>query len=419
MRLREWLERYPGVRLAEEGDSGAIRAFFEAAPMQVPAFDIRYERAPGFFDLLRCHGDRFFVFLGEDEAGRVTGTGALVLRPGWERGRPATFGILGDLRVAFSRRNSRLWRDIYAGLLRERRDIDELADVDRFYTVILDGNRQALAAYDRLGSHGGRLRAVAPFIMRNVIARLPWARLPREAAGFRVSPATEAGWAELESLFLSVQRGLPFGYREPLADRLRRWPGLERHHFLCAYRGGELAAFTALWSPQRVKRTWVSRLPRALAWLERATRPFPALGIRLPRAGETLHAPVLTQLTFAPGLAAGERRHAFLALLHHAFRLKARSPWHCLSVCDFAAWNLAGDLRGFLREDVPITVYEVLAPDSRRPGSAACPPGADPAAADGKHVESAGAEAGSGAAAEGRPSGFAGAGVCGFEMGLV
>lgn len=397
MRLREWLKQYPGVRLADEGDSGAIRAFFEAAPMKVPAFDIRYERAPGFFDLLRCHGERFFVFLGEDEAGRVTGTGTLVLRPGWEGGRPATFGILGDLRVAFSRRNSRLWRDLYARLLRERGDIDELADVDRFYTVILDGNRQALAAYDRLGPDGARLRALAPFVMRNVIARLPWARLPREAAAFRVAPATDSQWPELESLFLTVQRSLPFGYREALADRLRRWQGLERDHFLCAYRGRELAAFTALWSPQRVKRTWVSRLPRALAWMERATRPFPALGIRLPRAGETLHAPMLTQLTFAPGLDGDERRHAFLALLHHAFDLKARSPWHCISVCDFEAWTLAADLRGFLREDVPITVYEVEMPQTGKPVSAA----------DGSRAETAGAAA------------AAGAGICGFEMGLV
>lgn len=369
--LANWVRQFPGVRLAQPEDNASLRAFFESAPMKIPDFDIRYERAPHFFDLLKAHGGRFFVFIGEDVDGapehgsqgrRIVGTGTLVLRDGWIEGQPVTVGIFRDLRVMPSRRNSKLWREIYAALLSERESIEELKGCHHFQTVILDGNRQALAAFNRIAGATSEqstfgLKELAPFRMLNLIARYPWAG--RAFPGLDVVQANRELWPSLELLFEASQKPLAFGFRETLAERLKRWPGLALQDYLVVLRDRKPVAFAAPWSPTQAKRTWVSRLPIALSILEKVTRPFPRCGIRLPRAGETLRSLTLSQLTFSPQLSLEESRRACAALVHYLFNSKNEQGWHCLSICDYRAWNLAIGLDGFMQHAIPITVYTI------------------------------------------------------------
>jgi hypothetical protein len=141
-----------------------------------------------------------------------------------------------------------------------------------------------------------------------------------------------------------------------------------------------MVACVAPWSPEPVKQTVVSRLPASLRLAGMAGRalPFPPFtNFRVPARGETLRAPVLTHLTFAERLTPEDRAGVFLAMIDLIFDGRSKSDWHCLSLCDFAAWDLGKALKGFVQQTLPITVYAVTAPGSGQAEDlrGACPPG--------------------------------------------
>jgi hypothetical protein len=362
MRLTEFLARYPRTRLAGPADNARLLGFVERAPMRTSGFDVGYSRSPDFFRLLEHQGERAHVVVGEGDDGSLRGLGTLSLRPGWMGGRPTTVGYLGDLRIEGDRELRVLWRQVLAGLLTHAGEIEELTDCRHWLTVILDDNRQARRALSGRRPGSPQLVPVAPFAMRNLLARLPLPRARRGQGRFDVFPATAACAGELVAFFDAENRELPYGFREGLRSRLVRWHGLRLEDFVCAADAEGLVACVAPWSPAPVKQTLVSRVPARLRWLGGLAAALPGQPLRVPREGEAMRAPCLTHLTFAARLGDPERVAVFRALLDRVLEARRGEDRHCLSLCDFRAWRLGRGLRDFVQQTVPITVYAVLPP---------------------------------------------------------
>lgn len=353
---------HPSLRLATPDDNGRILDFFERASMSTSAFDVLYLRRPDFFRLLRLQSDRAYVVLDRDQRGEIRGVGTISLRPGWAEGRPTTIGYLGDLRIAKGRAASRVWRSFFADLVSQTPGIREFADCTHWHTAILDNNRGALAA---LRPRAGRpaLVPIGPFTMRNLIMRLPLAGRHRATGSWKVGAAGPGDEGALQAFFEIENRRAPLGFRGEMARRISHWEGLSIGDFVCASDARGLVACVAPWSPASAKQTVVSRMPAGLRLLALAAKVFPAPPLRIPARGERLRSPYLTHLTFAERLTPEERADVFRAMLDFLFDGWRGADWHCVSFCDFQAWNLGRALKGYMQQTVPITVYAIRPPE--------------------------------------------------------
>lgn len=359
--MAELVARYPNVRLATAADNGRILEFFERTPMRTSAFDVQYRRRPDFFNLLDYQGDRVFVFVGEDDEGRVCGVSSLSLRPGWVRSRPTTIGYWGDLRVIPDRVRSRVWRRIFTEIVSHAPEIEELADCTHWYTVVIDGNHDGLAAL-RSRPEQPHYIPIGPFIMRNLVVRLPWAKLFRARDCCKAFAALPADTKALETFFEEENRRTPLGFRGEFGRRMSRWDGLSVKDFVYAADDQGIVACVAPWSPSAAKQTVISKVPTALRLFALATRLLPSRPVRVPAPGEHLLALYLTHLTFAARLTAAKRAAVFRTMLDFLFDHWREANWHCVSVSDFAAWNLGRALGGFIQQTVPMTVYAIVPP---------------------------------------------------------
>ena len=387
MQLAELVAQYPGARLATPADNPRILEFFERTPMHASAFDVQYRRRPDFFNLLRYQSDRAFVILSETDGGVVRSVGTVSLRPGWVDGRPTTVGYLGDLRIAFDRVVSRMWRKLFADIVTRAQEIDELADCTHWFTAVIDDNRAALSALIRPASAAqGRHRPsqpvlvpIAPFTMRNLIMRLPVVGRSRSDGPWALGEARPQDLPALTEFFERENQSMPLGFRGELARRLSRWDGLTVSDFIYAADAGGLLACVAPWSPSAAKQTVISRVPATLRLLGRGARLLPSPPVRIPAPGEPLRMLYLTHLTFAARLDPHRRAAVFCSMLHRLFDRWRAADWHAVAVCDFHAWNLGRALRGFVQQTVPITVYAVVAPgnplQAGAPWPALTPPG--------------------------------------------
>jgi hypothetical protein len=364
MRLADLVQRTPGARLATMDDNTRILEFFDRAPMQTSGFALQYRRAPDFFRLLRYQGDRAHVVINVDDHGAVRGLGTLSLRTAWIGGAPATVGYLGDLRVGFDRTVIRHWRTLFADLITHARDIEELAECDAWLTTIMDDNRLArrVLASDR--ADAPTYVPLAPFTMRNVVARLPFTN-GRGAGHWRSSWATPADADRLTAFYETENRGIPFGFRDELRRRLGTWDSLSVGDFIIVENGGSIVGCVAPWSAAAAKDMLVSRLPLGMRVLGGASALLPGGMVRVPRRGEPLRIAYLTHLTFSAALADADRLEVFRAIMDRVFAHWSATNWHCVAFADFEAWNLGRALRGYVQQTVPITLYTVHAPGRR------------------------------------------------------
>ncbi len=339
---------FPGCRLATRADNERLVRFYDRQAMGTSAFEVTYQRAPDFFRLLDHHADESLVFIHEGKGGELDGIATLSLRPGYVGGEPAMVGYLADLRVLPDRQVLRLWRGLYGEIVRAA-----AARGCHFITAMMEDNTLARSALVS-GKRGGPVYApCGAFAMKNLLAKWPWARPPRDVT---VTRATMAERNELLTFFEVRQRRRPFGFRDELQRRLERWAGLELGTFLLARRGGELVGCVAPWSPAAAKRTVVSRLP---GYLGAMGKLFPR---RLPRAGEPLRILYLSCFEAA-------EPHAARALVHAAYAVARRDGYHAAALADFDAAPLGPALRGFVSQDVRIALYTVHPPGAAPPPS--------------------------------------------------
>lgn len=368
VRLAELVESVPRRRLATPDDNERILAFFDRTPMMTSAFALQYRRRPDFFRLLQYQSDHFHVVISQSPRGDVTGLGSISLRRAWVDGRATTAGYLGDLRIGFDRLAIREWRRLFCQLITHSADIRELGDCTDWYTTILDDNRLARRVLASGRADAPTLVRIAPFVMRNVVARWPLARTaPASPRAVRW-----AGPADAERLMEFIEREnrpLHLGFRGEAVRRLAVWDGLAISSFVVALEGETIVACAAPWSASAAKQILVSRLPVPMRVLERASALLPGGRLRLPRAGEPLRVAYLTHLTLASTLTDAARLRTFRAMLDLVFDRWPAHDWHCLAFADFAEWDLGRALGGYIQQTVPISLYAVLPPGSDPDGA--------------------------------------------------
>lgn len=365
MKLEDVVRELPGVRVAGPADDDAIVRFFDGAPMGTSSFEVRYQRAPSFFRLLRYQSPRSHVVIAEKD-GEVRACATMSVRPGWVDGRPVEVGYLGDLRIAPDRKLLVLWRRVFAKVIAVAAQLEDVG-CEHFVTAVMDENTLARAALIARRRDGPVYLPLAPFQMRNVLARVPF--WPRERA-FRARRATVADLDRVRAFWEESETKKRYGWRGDLDRRLVAWDDFSIASFvLVEDRSGALAAMAAPWSPSKAKSTLVTRMPRGLE-LAAAVSKMPGSPIRLPRTGERMGIQYLTHLAISDALDARGRELALDALLDRA--LADRGDAHFVALPEFAAFPLGNAplgnaLRPYIVQSLPITLYTVH------------PPGSDPA----------------------------------------
>ncbi|MGU7772320.1 hypothetical protein ACV229_19375 [Burkholderia sp. MR1-5-21] len=318
---------------------------------------LRFDRAPDYFALHRCHSDDYRTWLAEGDAGQVKGMASLVVRDGYLAGNAQRIAYLGDLRIAPDRHLSRTW----TGYVRDR--LAELAahdGVHHTYCCVIRDNRLATQSLfgtgkpDRLGFRHWR-----GYSNVSIYARRPAAR--------RIDPVTvtNASAADADALraFLDREsRAQPFGCiftRAEFERRLCTWPDFGIESFLVA-RDAErrIVGCVAPWDAGRIKRIVLERLPWQLGALRRGINAVAPLLGRPPIAapGHALRDIYLTHLQVS-------RRDPSVAqaLLDTAWQ-RLRSRYALIQLCLYDHDPLWSALRGYRYTALPMDLYTLSAP---------------------------------------------------------
>jgi hypothetical protein len=317
---------------------------------------LRIDRGPDFFALLRCQGEDSFVFIYEDAKGEIRGVASIVLRDGYIHGEIRRVGYLADLRTQFAREPLRIWRKLFAELLKE--PVREFAGCTHWVTAVIDENRAADRALIKTKKGEHRYDPLTPYWMVNVFAKVLPVKSPD---GIRVRSADIPDERRIREFLESENRAQAFGFdfKNEFTRRFKTWGGLRIQDFwLAEDRTGKILACTAAWSPSHSKRNVVDRLPFSL----RALRPF----LPVPARGEAVRSVYMTHLILSSSLSTSEKKQAFLALFSDFYRANRRSDLHMVSFCDFAALKLHSVLGSYLKQAIPMSLY-VVRPRSSAP----------------------------------------------------
>ncbi len=173
------------ARLARPSDELEIRKLFDRYPMQMPGFNLIYDRSPDFFSLLRARGSASVALTGGMKgSAELMGLGSLSIRDGFLNGRRTRVAYLGDLRVIPHRKTFRLWRSMYSRLIEEvARDLE----VESFLTAILGDNQVALRSLVERRNSDFRYESIGQMRMINIFGAFAPIALARSISGFKKS----------------------------------------------------------------------------------------------------------------------------------------------------------------------------------------------------------------------------------------
>lgn len=334
--LNQFLEKYPGVRLATAKDNTALLRFFNERSMPGKYFSIRYDRSPDFFKLLDLHSDQSYVFIHE-KAGSVVGLGTILVRKGFVGGKLSDIAYLGDLRIKPSVSLSKLWREVYADLLNRAHLISELRDIKAFYTCLVNTNHEAKNSLSHPKQAPFQYQKAASYQMIMAFSQNP----------FHSSSATQVesddAFNRVLAFYKNAAAWVPSGYDffTEIPQRLSKWPGLKKQSFIYVEEGGTLQAACAVWSPSAAKRTLIK----------------PRIGLEIE-----FKTSYITHLVFNQALSLSERDRVFRSLLIRAKKISHGT----LSFAQFDGFLTHQSHRGFLTHAIPMAIYEVTQAHSQR-----------------------------------------------------
>ncbi|WP_232453648.1 hypothetical protein [Burkholderia ubonensis] len=364
-------ERMTRIRPAAAVDNERLLAFQTRYAMR-GGMPLRFDRAPDYFALHRCHSDDYRTWLAEDDAGHLKGMASLVVRDGYLAGNAQRIAYLGDLRIAPDRHLTRTW----TGYVHDR--LAELAahdGVHHAYCCVIRDNRMAMQSLfgtgkrARLGFRHWRGYSNVSIYARRMAAR-------------RASPVTvtNASTDDTEALreFLDREsRSQPFGCvfsRAEFERRLSVWPDFGIESFLVARNANcHIVGCVAPWDAGRIKRIVLERLPWELCALRHGFNAVaPLLGRpRIAAPGHALRDVYLTHLQVSgrdPGIAR--------ALLDAVWQ-RERSRYALIQLCLYDQDPLWSALRGYRYTALPMDLYTLSTPgtpaldlsdDERMPG---------------------------------------------------
>lgn len=278
--------RYKFV-LAGPDDDADLRALMAAGRME-GSIAVSFRREPSFFAGSVVQGDGTQVIkCMEADTGKLAGHGCRSTLEAFVGGRRQRIGYLSDLRSFASYRGGTL-------LARGFRYLRELHDADPvpfYYTVIYEGNDQAVA--NLVGGRVGLPNYLEYGRILTPALRLDLPRRELTLPGIRV---TRAEPAQLPAVVEFLNQWQAARELAPVRDVSHfapgaRYSGLGARDFLLAMDGDRIAGTLALWDQSAIRQTHVERYSRPLALarpLYNAAahllplKPLPPLGGRVP-----------------------------------------------------------------------------------------------------------------------------------------
>ncbi len=148
MNLVKFLESFPNVAFLKESDEEKYRCFFETQKMETSDFDLSINLKRDYLFNQENEDKRYTIVYWEKEEIVVSGT--IVVRKEFILGEERTLGYLCELRVRPRERRGLLcFREVYSSLIKEKNNIEELKEIERFYSIVLSKNEKALKFFSR------------------------------------------------------------------------------------------------------------------------------------------------------------------------------------------------------------------------------------------------------------------------------
>ncbi|WP_028217966.1 hypothetical protein [Paraburkholderia oxyphila] len=342
------------IRQANPEDNARILEFHARHAMQGD-LPLRFDRAPDYFALHRCHSPEHEVWLAEDEREALKGIASLVVREGYLGGHAQRIAYLGDLRLVSGRRLSREWTGVVRGRLEA---LHRESGVEHAFCCMIRDNRLAIQSLAR-SRRPDRLRFTHWHGYDNVsvYARRGLSWREGTKSGIRIVEAQTAHADALRAFLDAQSREQPFGCvfsEQEFARRLRTWPAFGLASFLLAIDGrGALVGCVAPWDAGAIKRIVLERLPLSLQAIRVACNAIaPALGRpRIAAPGEPLRDVYLTHLQVR------ERDPAVFSALIDAAWSRVRGTHALMQLCLFDGDPLWATMNRFLYTRTPMDLY--------------------------------------------------------------
>lgn len=293
------------ARLARPSDELEIRKLFDRYPMQMPGFNLIYDRSPDFFSLLRARGSASVALTGGMKgSAELMGLGSLSVRDGFLNGRRTRVAYLGDLRVIPHRKTFRLWRLMYSRLIEEvARDLE----VESFLTAILGDNQVALRSLVERRNSDFRYESIGQLKMINLFSAFAPISLVQSIGGLKKA-LPYRGEVVSEDEFSTFYEKEGTNLRQGLAHAPKS--GLP---LLVRDGSGRSLLGARLLTPDGEKRMRVENAGVKMRFLLK--------GIGLSE-GATLSTGYLSYVTFAHGSSPVERRLCMTELISTCYREK-------------------------------------------------------------------------------------------------
>jgi hypothetical protein len=282
---------------------------------------VSFRREPNYFLGCQVQGRSFQVIKCTDtHTGQIVGLGSRLTARVWINGTVRRCGYLADLRIHPAYRRGTIVARGYR-FLRQLHDADP---VSLYYSLILDGNRNALE--NLVGGRAGlpEYRDVG-FIQTPAI----YLDLPKPEIRISGVQFERGSWQNLAKIldFVRLEQGkkqfAPCYFVEDFqTNRLR---GLNPEDFYLAVRKNEIVGAIAAWDRRSFSQTHVEKYSRALGTM----RPFYNAIARLTPL-RPLPEPGAAVPCFYVGFVAirDNDPQIFRALLRHLYRDRRRGEWH-------------------------------------------------------------------------------------------
>lgn len=343
----EFLNKYPGIRLATQADSDRLQKFFAETPMDTDKLVLTYIREPDFFTFLTYQGNEIFVFCSENEKEEISGVATLTIREGYVNEKTARIGYLSDLRVKrelMSKNFSKVWKECMGELILKIKEIPELK-CDYLITAIMAGNKAAKKSLVNQPKNKFHYEKLCNYRMVSIVTA--YRQLPF-SLGMNVSRCTDM--SEVLDFLEKENQTRQFGFtRKFIQKAIINWPGLDLNSFIKVEKNGKILGMCATWNPSPTKKIIFEKLPLGLKLLN-----FMASFItKTPKEGKELEVQYLNFLVL-------KEKNALAAIINFLRAQGVFKQFHLLGFVDYAHAPLKGLLRHCILDETKLELYQVV-----------------------------------------------------------
>ncbi len=310
--LKQILEKYPLIQLADSHDSAAILKLISETNMQAGSLQIGFDRGPDYFQFFKYQGDRSFVFtLINEDSHEMSGVCVItikeILNP---KGIPTTIAYGSDLRFhpKIHRRTRVQWRKWYTDVIQNHREIEEFKNCEAFFTAILDDNMMAKNSLASAASQNDYYyQSATPYEAYTCYGFLPFKK-----NYCKLGPPLKT---DLKNFY--SKRG-EYGFSEWEIENFLKLSGKRWNEFVGVHSKDESSLLASgLWSEHRHARSLV--IFQAPSRLKLQLKLLPLLGRPSLELGQPARIHSLNFLKFESSLGCHDKAKCLLKMLGHQF----------------------------------------------------------------------------------------------------